>query len=289
VIGGFEFAVGPVLGIGFVMESAMGERTAEALVEEQKQESDVNAFRGKAVGVAVAIASEQTVALEFAQIVAELVQCVLFRGKLERRNHGLVNLFGRPAADSSAVVDENFQQPNDTHIVDFDAGIANRSDVDRQSDPLEQREVHVDIETLRLEIGEAVGDGLEVFSHRVQMIEPFLQAEVAQVVGTKFVAQETGELFVLLEEGVLPVGAKDMMAMFDLIYDGGQFAVQSLAKPDAEDLTDAMCRQPPQADFATSLEDLVNRKVPFKDEIPAVLDLCHGIETRETHVAAFLV
>ena len=36
VIGGFELTVGPVRGIGFVMEAAVGQRTAEALVEEQE-------------------------------------------------------------------------------------------------------------------------------------------------------------------------------------------------------------------------------------------------------------
>ena len=44
---------------------------------------------------------------------------------------------------------------------------------------------------------------------------PFLQSEVGEVVGAELVAQEGGELFVLLEEAVLPVGAEDVMAVFD--------------------------------------------------------------------------
>ena len=59
VIGGFEFAVGAVGRIGSVMEAAVGERTAEALVEEQEQEGDVDAFGGEAVSVAAAIAFQQ--------------------------------------------------------------------------------------------------------------------------------------------------------------------------------------------------------------------------------------
>ncbi len=66
-----------------MMEAAVGERPAEALVEEQKQESDVYAFSGEAVSVAAAIAFQQSVAFELAQIVAELVQSVLLRGELE--------------------------------------------------------------------------------------------------------------------------------------------------------------------------------------------------------------
>jgi hypothetical protein len=49
VIGGFESAVEPMLGIGLVVEAAICEWAAEALVEEQKQESDRNAFGGQAV------------------------------------------------------------------------------------------------------------------------------------------------------------------------------------------------------------------------------------------------
>ena len=52
----------------------------------------------------------------------------------------------------------------------------------------------MDIEALSLESGEAVGDGLESFAHGVEVVQPFLQTEVAQVIGAEFIAQEAGEL-----------------------------------------------------------------------------------------------
>ena len=281
--------LGRLCGIGLVVEAAVGEGTAEALVEEQEQERDLNAFGGEAVGVAAAVALQQAVAFEFAQIVAELVQAVGFRGELEGGEDGLVNLFGGPAADGIAAMQQHLQQADDPGVVDFDAGIADRADGDGQGDPLQQREVHMDVEALRLEAGEAVGDGLEPFAHGIEMIEAFLQAEVAQVVGAEFVAQEAGELFVLFEEGVFPVGAEDVMAVLDLIDDGGEFPAQPLVQPDAEDLADAVGRQPPQADLATALEDLVDGEVAFEDEVPAVLDLRDGVEARQVHLAAFLL
>ena len=79
------------------------------------------------------------------------------------------------------------------------------------------------------------------------------------------------------------------MAVLDLIDDGGEFPVQPLVKADAEDLADAVGRQPPQADFAASLEDFVDGEVAFEDEVPAVLDLRDGIEARQAHLAAFLL
>src|SRR3984885_13508977 len=289
VIGGFEFAVGLVRRIGSVMEPAVGERTAEALVEKEEQEGDVNAFGREAVSIAAAIALEQAGSFELAQVVPELVEAIGFRGEMERGEDRLVNLFGRPATDGTAVMQENLQEPDDPGVMDFDAGITNRSDVDGQSDPLQQRKVHMNVEALRLEAGETVRDGLELFADGIEMIESFLQAEVAQVFGAEFVAQETGELLVLFEEGMFPVRPENVMSMFDLIDHGCEFPVQPFIQPDAEDLTDAVRRQPPQADLATALEDLVDGEVAFENEVPAILDLRDGVEARQTHLAAFLL
>jgi hypothetical protein len=45
-------------------------------VEEQEQERDVNTFGGQAAGIAAAIALQQPVTFELAEIVTELVQSV---------------------------------------------------------------------------------------------------------------------------------------------------------------------------------------------------------------------
>jgi len=90
----------------------------------------------------------------------------------------------------------------------------------------------MDVEALGLETGEAIRNGLEPFADGPEMIEPFLQAEVAQVVGTEFVSQIAGELFVLLEKRVFPVSAEDVMAVLDLIDYRGKFPVQPFVEPD---------------------------------------------------------
>src|SRR5664279_1943385 len=105
-------------------------------------------------------------------------------------------MLGGPAADSVATVHEHLREPDYPRVMDLDAGIPHRSDGDRQGQPLEQREVHMDVEALRLKAGKAVGDDLESFPHCVQMIKSFLQAEVAQVVGAEFVAQVAGEFLI---------------------------------------------------------------------------------------------
>src|SRR5580704_4673955 len=78
------------------------------------------------------------------------------------------------------------------------------------------------------------------------------------------------------------------MPVLDLLDDRRQFAPQSLVEPDAENLTDAMGRQPPEPEFTASLEDLVDREVALENEVAAVLDLCDGVKPRQVHLAAFL-
>jgi len=168
------------------------------------------------------------VPLQFPEIVAKLVKAVRLGGKLKGGQDGLVDLFGGPTTHRVAAVQEHLQQADDAGVMDFDAGIADRTDGNRQGQALQQREVHMDIEALSLEAGETVRDGLEPLAHRIEMIQPFLQPEIVQIIGTEFVAQVSGELFVLFEEGVFPVGAEDMMTVFDLVDYGRQFPAQLL-------------------------------------------------------------
>ena len=46
VIGSFESALGQMRGVRQVMEPAVSKRSAEALVEEQEQQGDLDAFSG---------------------------------------------------------------------------------------------------------------------------------------------------------------------------------------------------------------------------------------------------
>src|ERR1700685_731233 len=138
----------------------------------------------------------------------------------------------------------------------------------------------MDIEPLGLALGETMGNDLESFAHGLEMSEPLLQAEVAQIIGTQVVAQIARALFILLEEGVFPIGSENMMTVLDLVDDRRQFAAQAFAQSDAEDLTDSMGRQTPESEFAATLEDFVDGKVTFEDEVTAVLDLRDGVKPR---------
>jgi hypothetical protein len=58
-------------------------------------------------------------------------------------------------------------------------------------------------------------------------------------------------------------------------------------QPYAENFADPVGCQPPKTDLATALEDPVDGKVAFENEIPAVFDLCEGVESRQIYLAAF--
>src|SRR3984893_7134995 len=159
-------------------------------------------------------------AFELAQVIAQLVQAIGFVGDVECGEDGLVDLFGGPAADMTAAVQEHLEEADDARVVDLDAGIANRADGDRQGEALQQRAVDMEVEPLRLKAGKTARDGLEPLAHCLEMVQSLSEPKIGEVVGDQLVAQVGGELFVLFEEGVLEVGAEDMMTMLDAVYDG---------------------------------------------------------------------
>ena len=56
----------------------------------------------------------------------------------------------------------------------------------------------MNVEPLCLEGSKAAGDGLKALADRVEVVQSLLEAEIGEVVGDQLVAQEGGELFVLL-------------------------------------------------------------------------------------------
>ena len=245
MIGGFEAAIGSVLRIGSMVEAAVGEGAAQPLMEEQKQQGHLSALQGEAVGVTVAVALQQAVALELAQIVAELVEAVGLIGEVEGGQDGLVDFLRGPTAELSAAMQQDLEEADNARILDLDAGISDRADGDRQGNPLQERKVDMDVEPLGLEAGEAADDGLELLTHLIEMVQPFAETEVVEVVGAEFVAQQCQELLILSQNRVAEIDAEHMMAMRDLIDDGVKLAPVLAVQAGAEDLGNLVGRQPP--------------------------------------------
>src|SRR5215468_3442861 len=193
-------------------------------------------------------------AFELAQVIAQLVQAIAPLREAEGSQDGLMDLLGRPASDLRAAVQEDFHQPDDARLVDLDAGIAHRADGNRQGNALQQRKVPVNVEPLGLVRGEAAGNGLELLPDRIEILQALLETEVPEVVGAELIAQERCELLVLLQERVLEVGAIDMVAVLDLLDDGGELAGDLAMQALPEDLGDLVGCQPPQPQLTASLK-----------------------------------
>ena len=127
-----------------------------------------------------------------------MVQAVGTVGKVEADENGVVDLFSGPAAEMTSAVQEDFKEADDARVVDLDPGISDRADSDRKGEALEQREVDMNVEPLCLKGSKAPSDGLEALADRVEVVQSLLEAEIGEVVGDQLVAQEGGELFVLL-------------------------------------------------------------------------------------------
>src|SRR5215472_2012946 len=196
-------------------------------MKEQEQQCDLSTLRGEAVGIAATVALQHAVALEFSQIVAELVQAVSCIGEVEGGQDSLVDFPCRPAADLSAAVQENLEEANHARVMDLDARRADRANGHRQGDTLKKTKIPMDVEPLGLETREPVDDGQELLTDVIEMAQPLVEAEVIKVIGAKFVAQEYGELLILSKNRVLEVGAEDMVTMLDLIDDGEELASMS--------------------------------------------------------------
>src|SRR5260370_28175275 len=88
-------------------KEAVGEWTADALVKEHKEQSDAGAFVGEAVGVAAAIALQQSMGFHFAQVVAQLGKRVSGGREAEAGNNRFGGLGGAPAPDPWARVQQH--------------------------------------------------------------------------------------------------------------------------------------------------------------------------------------
>jgi hypothetical protein len=62
-----------------MVKEAVGMRAAELLVEEDEQQGDLGSFVRKTIGVTLSVAGQQAMRLEFAQVVAKLIEAMAVR------------------------------------------------------------------------------------------------------------------------------------------------------------------------------------------------------------------
>ena len=143
LVGGFQLTIWLMFGVGTMVEQAVGEWPTEPLMEEQKQECDLESFVREAIGVAATIALQDSVCLHLAQVVAQLAYPVAVGGELETGEDRLVDLQGGPAGKVGSPVQKHFHQADHADVLNLDAGKLGCADLDRERQALQQREVHM--------------------------------------------------------------------------------------------------------------------------------------------------
>src|SRR5438105_13415553 len=115
------------------------------------------------------------------------------------------------------------------------------------------------------------------------MLQTFPEPEVAEVVGAELVAQEGGELLVLFEESIFPVGAEDMMAVLDLLQGGVELAWQAAGEAGAKTFRDLVGGESPEPQLTTELGEAEDWGAAPEDDIATVLDVAERVGAMEVH------
>ena len=126
-----------------------------------------------------------------------------------------MDIGGSPAVELRAAMQQHFHQPHHPRVVNLDAGDFGLACRDRQSYPLEQRKVDVNVQGLCLETGQSIRDGYEFAAQGFQVLQPLVQAQALHPVYADFHAQKSAELPVHAAHQVLAVDAHHVMAMVE--------------------------------------------------------------------------
>jgi hypothetical protein len=102
VVGSFDLAGGLLGLVRRVMEQRVCQRSADALVEEDKHECGFDPIVGETVAVAPSDAFEQAMGFPLAKVIAELGEGVGAGGQAESGEDGLLDVGGPPAVELGA-------------------------------------------------------------------------------------------------------------------------------------------------------------------------------------------
>jgi len=176
VVSGFNLGAGHVLFVGTVLKAAIGKGSVELLVEEEKEQGDRDPLVGETAGVAVAVPLDESVGFQLAKIVAKLTEAVLVARETEGGENSLVNLVDQPAIRVPP-----WSNTSKRRII--------RVSWILMPGILAEPCLMMDVETLGLKPGDAIGDFQKLLTQGGQVVEALFEAEVRQVVAADFISQ----------------------------------------------------------------------------------------------------
>ena len=141
------------------MEKGVCNGATDAFMKEKEQEGCFNSFFSEAIAIALEISLNQAMGFHLAQVIAQLGEGIGRGLEIEGFEKSLMQITSSPSGDAGAGMHQHLHEADQAGIVDFDSCDLSVARNDRESDPLEQREIDVDLKGFRLKGGEAVDDG----------------------------------------------------------------------------------------------------------------------------------
>ena len=167
-----------------------------------------------------------------------------------------------PAAELGAAMQQHLHQADDAGVVDLDAGILGAADGDRAGPGAATAESpHGRSEHCAWKPAKRSVMARNFSRTASRWSSPFFRPKSARLLTQSSVAQEGGELFVLLDKqrACSRRGRRDGHARV-CSSTVCSLPRSRLVHADAEDLGDLVGGQPPQPDLAAALEDFVDRE-----------------------------
>lgn len=270
------------------MEEAVGKRTADAFMEEDEEEADLDAFVSEAIGVVMTIARDQSSRFHLSEIIPELCDRVVVCGQSVGSEDPFVKRSGGEAPDLASGMEKDFHEAHHAGILNFDAGYPGGTGGNRQGQALEQGKIDVDVEHGCLKASKPVIHRMEGLFHLGQTLQRLFEVKVRKVVAAGFNPEERAELLVLLDEGMLAICPEYVMALLDAIERRMELAVEASRKARAEELGDGIGSNGCEGQFAGTFKQTINGEVTTEDQITAPLDLGDEVVPVQPHPGAFL-
>ena len=141
------------------MEKGVCNGATDAFMKEKEQEGCLNSFFSEAIAIALEISLNQAMGFHLAQVIAQLGEGIGRGLEIEGFEKSLMEITSLPSGDAGAGMHQHLHEADQAGIVDLDSCDFAMARNDRESHPLEQREIDVDLKGFRLKGGEAVDDG----------------------------------------------------------------------------------------------------------------------------------
>ena len=141
------------------MEEGICNGTTNTLMEEKEQEGCLHSFFSEAIAIVLEIPLDQAMGFHLAQVLTELDKRIGRGLEIEGFEKSLMQITSSPRGDAGAGMHQHFHEADQAGVVDLDPCDFGMTRNDGESDPLEQREIDVDLKGLGLKGGKAVDDG----------------------------------------------------------------------------------------------------------------------------------